>query len=80
MSGLELHIDELVLHGFRVDERDRVSSELASELVRLLTEDGAVVAGLRSDGDSVLDGGARAVGESRAGPAIAHAIHGALTR
>ena len=41
MKRVELHIDELVLHGFPVGERYRIAESLAAELGRLLSERGA---------------------------------------
>lgn len=83
-QSLELHIDELILHGFapsdRVDIRDAVQRELA----RLLTEQG-VPRGLAQDGEiSSLDGGSFDVAPgSRAesiGAQVAQAVYGGLER
>jgi hypothetical protein len=39
-SGVELHIEELVLHGFPPSSRHRIGDALVRELTRLLAEDG----------------------------------------
>lgn len=38
--SLELHVDELVLHGLPAGDRDRIAEALARELVRRLVEHG----------------------------------------
>ncbi|MCC6444418.1 MAG: hypothetical protein IT210_13315 [Armatimonadetes bacterium] len=37
---VEIHIEELVLHGFRPGDRHRISESIARELERLLAERG----------------------------------------
>jgi hypothetical protein len=41
VNRVEVHIDELVLHGFSASDRDRISETLAVELGRLLSERGS---------------------------------------
>ena len=38
--AIDLHIDELVLHGFNPADRHRIGEAVRSELARLLTERG----------------------------------------
>lgn len=38
--NIELHIEELVLHGFAPGDRDRIASAVQQELTVLLTEQG----------------------------------------
>ncbi len=40
-ASIELHIEELVLHGFAPGERYRIGEAVERELARLLTEQGA---------------------------------------
>jgi hypothetical protein len=56
-AAVELHIEELVLHGFASGERFRIGDTVERELARLLSERG--VRGLGRDSTAVerLDGG-----------------------
>ncbi len=38
--GIELHIEELVLHGFAARDRHRIAAALQAELARLLAAEG----------------------------------------
>jgi hypothetical protein len=38
--GIDLHIDELVLHGFAPRDRHRIAEAMQRELTRLITADG----------------------------------------
>lgn len=38
--NLQLHIEELILHGFAARDRDRISAAIQQELTRLFTEQG----------------------------------------
>jgi hypothetical protein len=38
--GIDLHIDELVLHGFAARDRHRIAEAMQRELARLITADG----------------------------------------
>jgi len=40
-ANIELHIEELVLHGFAPGDRHRIGDAVTRELQRLLTEQGA---------------------------------------
>lgn len=53
---VELHIEELVLHGFHPSDRYRIAAALESELGRLVTEGGAEA--LKAGDRSTLDAGA----------------------
>lgn len=56
-GGIELHIEELVLHGFAPGDRHRIAGALELELTRLLTEQG-LPAALQGGGElERLDGG-----------------------
>lgn len=48
--NIELHIDELILHGFTPADRYHIGEAIQGEMVRLLTEQG-IPAGLQADGD-----------------------------
>ncbi len=41
--NIELHIEELVLHGFDARDKDRIGSAVKDELARLLAERGAAI-------------------------------------
>ena len=40
MNNIELHIEQLVLHGFRPNDRYRIGKAVELELTRLFTEQG----------------------------------------
>ena len=81
---IELHIEELVLHGFGPADRDAIGDAVRRELSRLLAE-GEVPAAWACDSQTpALDGGSF---EAAPGPTpdtvgtqIAQALHGGLTR
>lgn len=57
MNNIELHIEQLVLHGFRPNDRYRIGKAVELELTRLFTEQG-VLPSLAKDGEFArLDGG-----------------------
>ena len=75
---IELHIEELVLHGFDPHQRHAIGDAVHGELARLLAAHGIAAAGAidvaRLDGGSfALHPGARAAGEG-----IARNVHAAL--
>jgi hypothetical protein len=81
-AGVEVHIDELVLHGFDVADRFPIRDALERELTRLLAERGALshLSGPmeieRMNGGSFkVSPGGRAAG---VGAEVARAVHGAL--
>jgi hypothetical protein len=57
-KNIELHIEELVLHGFKMGDRFRISEAVESELARLFAERG-VPQSLSKGGEiERIDGGA----------------------
>ncbi len=78
--NIELHIDELVLHGFDHGDGHRVGEAVEKELTRLLTEQGLPVA--ESIDIERLDGGScrfSPVCDARAvGRVVAESIHKGL--
>jgi hypothetical protein len=75
---IELHIEELVLHGFDPHQRHAIGDAVHGELARLLAAHGIPSAGTvdvaRLDGGSfALRPGARAAGEG-----VARSVHAAL--
>ena len=79
--GVELHIEELMLHGFEARDRRRIAEAVQMELTRLIGE-----GGLRGSGESLVIERVNA-GEFRvkagakphaAGTQIARSIYGSL--
>jgi hypothetical protein len=56
--NVNLHIDELVLHGFSPGERHRIGEAVRLELARLLNEQGVPRLVTRGGARARLDGGA----------------------
>jgi hypothetical protein len=83
-AALELHIEELVLHGFAPGDRYQIGEAVEHELARLFAEQGAP--GWLAEGGEIgrVDGGAfEMTPGSKAGTIgtqVAHAIHGGLTK
>ena len=75
---IELHIDELVLHGFDPHQRHDVGDAVHAELARLLGEHGIEIT--RGAEIPHLDGGSFALrpGARSAGEGIARKVHVAL--
>ena len=81
---IDLHIEELVLEGFRASDRHRIGAAVERELTRLLMERG-LPPGLAAGGETAkLDGGSlemkpggRAEGVGRQ---VGNAIYGGLKR
>jgi hypothetical protein len=57
-ANVNVHIEELVLHGFAPGDRHRVATALQAELTRLLAETGAPPAWSRNAEIPRLDAGA----------------------
>jgi hypothetical protein len=81
-ANIELHIEELVLHGFAPGDRHRIGEAVVGELQRLFAERG-VSPRLARDGEvSHLDGGvfemAHGAGAETIGARIAQALYGKL--
>jgi hypothetical protein len=80
--AIEVHIDELVLHGFDPADRHRIGDAVQIELVRLL--ESRELARSISRGASIerLDGGAitaQGPGPGHLGQAIARGVSGGLS-
>lgn len=83
-GNLELHIEQLVLHGFAPGDRHRIADAVERELARLFVEQG-VPPSLANGGEAaLLDlGGFEVVPGSRVeaiGSQVAQAIYGGLSR
>lgn len=83
-ANVELHIEELVLHGFSPADRYRIGEMVERELTRLFAEEGipaALASGLETER---LDAGAfQVAANSRAetiGAQVAEAVYGGLKR
>ena len=82
LANVELHIAELVLHGFEPGDRYRIGDAMERELARLLIEQGTPPTLGQGREVACLDGGAFEVAPgSRAeaiGVQVAQAVHGGL--
>ena len=82
--NLELHIEELVLHGFAPGDRYRIAEAVQAELARLFTEQGVPPSLAGSSGVARLDAGAFQVAENAKATAIgdqvAQAVYGGLAK
>jgi hypothetical protein len=82
-SNLELHIEELVLHGFVPSDRYRIGEAVKRELTRLFAEQGTPSSLARGREVARLDGGVFEVWPySRAeaiGAQVARAVYGGLS-
>jgi len=82
--NVELHIEELVLHGFAPEDRYRIGDAVERELSRLLAEQGMPPLLARSGEIAGLDGGSfEAKPDSRAeaiGIRLAGAVYRGLRR
>ena len=58
MSNIELHIEELILHGFAAGDRYAIGEALERELVQLFKEQGVPPSLVQSGEISRLDAGA----------------------
>ncbi|HJQ29573.1 MAG TPA: hypothetical protein VJ827_09535 [Rubrobacter sp.] len=82
--NVELHIEELVLHGFPPEYRHRIGGAVENELSRLLTEQG-VPPSLRDGGDILrLDAGAfqmkPGLGADAVGARVARSLYQGMKR
>ena len=79
-ADVEVHVDELVLHGFPARDRHAVGEALRAELARLIAEGGVPARLALADGAARLDGGSfRASHGQRpadVGAAVARAVYG----
>ena len=83
-KNVELHIEELVLHGFSPGDRYRIGEAVGQELSRLLADRGVPQSLLQGGEIASVDGGAFEVAPgSRAeavGAQVAKAVYGGLRR
>lgn len=74
---VEIHVEELVLHGFAARDRHRIAAALERELARLVERDGAAQWSARGD-RGMIDGGSfeasRAMRADAVGVEIARAV------
>jgi len=81
-QNIELHIEELVLHGFSPGDRDGIAQAVERELAMLIEERGAPPSLERVSEVAHVDGGAFEVApDSRAqvvGAKVAKAVYGEL--
>ncbi|HWK89971.1 MAG TPA: hypothetical protein VNP72_08240 [Longimicrobium sp.] len=84
MEDVELHVDELVLHGFRPADRRAVGEAVRAELARLIGERGLPAGFRAADGAARLDGGSFRVSPGHrpadVGAAVARAVYGSAAR
>jgi hypothetical protein len=82
--SVEIHIEELVLHGFSPHARFRVAEAVQQELARLVFQEGVPASMLKSMEVDGLDGGAftlaPAARDQGMGKQVARAIYGGLAR
>ncbi len=82
--NIELHIEELVLHGFAPDDRYRIADSVECELVQLFAEQGMPQPLAQSGEIAHLDGGAfeaaRGSKPDAIGAKVAKAVYGGLNR
>lgn len=81
---IELHIEELVLHGFSPGDRQRIEAAVQKELARRLAEQGVPPSLARGGEMARLDGGSFEVapssGTEAIGAQVALALYGGLNR
>ncbi len=83
-KNIELHIEELVLHGFSCGDRYRIAEAVERELAHLFAEQG--VPNSLSDGGEIerLDGGAFKMKQGSRpetiGAQVARAVYGGKTK
>src|SRR5262249_30175456 len=80
-SSIELHVDELILHGFAPHDRAIIAAAVERELGRILAERGAPPRWAQGADVARLDGGsfsmAPGAGADAVGAQVARAIYGA---
>ena len=83
-KNIELHIEELVLHGFSPGDRYRIAEGVEQELTRLLADRGVPQSLERGGEIANMDGGAFEIAQgSRAeaiGAQVAKAVYGGLRK
>ncbi|MBE9514414.1 MAG: hypothetical protein IMY83_05240 [Chloroflexi bacterium] len=79
MRNIELHIEELVLHGFDSGDHYRIGAAVEAELARLFAEQGVPPSLMTQSGDVAhLDGGTFDVAPGSRGEAIGAQVAQAL--
>jgi hypothetical protein len=80
--NLELHIEELVLHGIDLRDRERIAAAVEHELARLFAERGVPPSLIQGGELAQLDGGRFKVhpgnGPEAIGVQVAQALYGGL--
>ncbi len=83
-QNIELHIEELVLHGFSPGDRHRIAGAVERELAMLIKEKGAPQDLVNNGGIEKLNGGSFQVGQSSkpeaTGAQIARAVYRGMKR
>jgi hypothetical protein len=77
-SEINLHIAELVLHGFAPGDRHRISEAVQQELTRLISEQTISLASLKSISRDKVDGGAFHMANAAKPAAVGAQIAGAV--
>ena len=81
---IDLHIEELVLDGFRPSDRHRIGAAVERELARLLTERGLPARAGARGGPAGLDGGSfeakPGARPEAVGRQVAGAVYGGLKK
>jgi hypothetical protein len=81
-ANVELHIEELVLHGFAPGDRYRIGEAVERELQRLFAEQGAPPSLAQGGDRDYLDGGTfespRAARAGEIGARVAQNLYGGL--
>ena len=80
MKRIELHIEELVLHGFAPADRYRIGDTVQRELTRLLAEQGMPASLIQSGEVARLDGGAFEITQGSRAEAIGDQVAQAVYR
>ena len=82
--NIELHIEELVLHGFSTSDRYRIAEALKYELVGVISGGGVRQNLINGRAIAVLDGGSFQVGQGSkpetTGAQIARAVYGGMKK
>ena len=83
-ARIELHIEELVLHGFAPGDRHAIGDAVERELTRLFAEQGLASSAMASGERAHVNAGEFHVAPASKAPAVgaqvAKAVHGGLTR
>jgi hypothetical protein len=83
LPSIELHIEELVLHGFPSGDRHRIGEAMQKELTRLLTEEQTPPFAQSAEIDRLNAGTFKTTGTARpeaTGAQVARAVFGGLNQ